>query len=182
MESVRDLLVTSLKTELGETVQVIREGADFNNNFPLVVVHFMGASIHRHGYGPSKTVTGDRDNWTMEEPVRIYLYTLENIDGEDTSREQLQDLVDQVEYYIRNNWNGILKPYQCAVWFPSSYTTSTRRTYYGENGLNEATIRLGMQEPRYPVDATAVPGPDAEKVLLTSKEMTAGEVKITIED
>ena len=182
LEDMRDALIIDLKDEVGSTVQVIREGADFGSNFPLVVVHFLGPNMKRHGNGIGRSTDGTRDNWTMEEPVRIYMYTLEKIDGEDTSRAQLQDLIDLVEFHVRKDWPAILKGYQCALWYQSSFGTSLRRTYYGDNGLNEATLRLGIQEPRYPVDATEIPGPIAESAVITSKELNTNGFTITIEE
>jgi len=171
LETMRDALITDLKAEVGASVQVVREGVDFGSNFPTIVLQFMGPSIKRHMNGLSRSTDGTRDNWTMEEPLRVYIYTLENIDGEDTSRAQLQELVDQVEFYIRKDWPELLRTYQCALWYGSSFGVTTRRSFYGDNGLNEAIMRIGIQEPRYPTTATDVPGPDAETILITSAPM-----------
>ena len=183
LENMREDLLEDLTDLLGESVLVVRSGTDVNVDFPMVVVDFLGTTK------PwlrtlSLTFDGSRPNWIMDEPVHVKIYTQEPFEGEDTSRADLQELVDIVEFHAEKNWPSILSKHKCALNRKTSFMTSNSTVFYNDTRVNEAVIRIHLEEPRYPTEADTL-GNLADKVNIHLENVDAddeGEWIIEVEN
>ena len=124
-------------------VMVLRDGGDINVDFPLIVVAFFGPSRRRY---QTLALSGSPDTgaWTLQEDARIYFYTMQG----DGDRIQLQEMVNEIETMGRKVWPEMAREHGCAIFYPTSFLTTYRSTYYNEVRVNSAIMSLSVQVPR----------------------------------
>ena len=181
-EDMRRELMLNIKDVAGEDVIVLRDSADFTMGFPLVVVDFLGPQ-RRQYFWLSATAYGHED-WTMAERVNITICTIQNDTGPDTSRLELQELLDRVEYGARAAWPRIVKTFDCGIFYPESWMTSLHSQFYNEKRLNIALLKVTLLEPRSGEKPFRSTGPPLHKVTADYKP-EGGEysrIEIQIDD
>lgn len=179
LESMREDIMKDLHENYSTMAQVIRGGTDINIDFPCIVVDFLGPNIPF--WRSISLSAGTRESWTMEEPVHVKIYTQEKFQGLDTSRRELQELVDSIEFHLRKELPGILKEHSCSISWYRSFITTTRDSYYNGHRINEAVMRIHVQEPRVQVDEEIDSGPLVEKLDVRIED-EGGTWEIIIED
>lgn len=168
---MRRELVKSIYDEVSESAMVIREGADIEEEFPLVVVAFLGGNRMKYRW-LSGTRDG-RENWTNKEKLNIYIFTRQN--GSGTDRIELQKLLDKIEFMTRDEWPSLVKEYTCGIYYPESWVESSNAGFYNEIRVNVAVLSICLLEPRYPTSDDTT-GPPVERVSTTVTENEIDEL------
>lgn len=174
LEDMRREMMLNVKDLAGEEVIVLRDSPDFTMGFPLVVVDFMGPQ-RRQYFWLSATSDG-HENWIMAERVNLTICTIQKDEGEDTSRLDLQEILDRVEFGVRRDWPRIARVFGCGIFYPESWMSTLHSQFYNEKRMNIAVLKVTLLEPRSGEKPFRAYGPPLHKVTADYKP-EGGEFK-----
>jgi hypothetical protein len=182
LEEMRRELMLNIHDIAGEDVLVLRESADYTVTYPLVVIDFLGPQ--RRIYKWLSTHQNGKENWVMAERVNIMVSTIQSEEGSDTSRVELQELLDRIEFGARKLWPKLVRKFGCGIFYPESWMSTHYSHFYNERRVNTAVLKITILEPRMPNTPFRGTGPPLERVTADYKDEggTFEHINIQIED
>lgn len=148
LEEMRRELMLDLNDIIGEDALLLRESADYTVEYPLVVVDFLGPQ--RRVYQWLSTRQNGKENWVMAERVNIMISTIQSEEGVDTSRLELQELLDRIEFGARKTWPKLVRRFGCGIFYKDSWMSTYYSNFYNERRVNTAVLKVTILEPRMP--------------------------------
>lgn len=182
LEEMRRELMLNINDIAGEDALVLRDSSDYTVEYPLIVVDFLGPQ--RRIYKWLSTHQNGKENWVMAERVNIMVSTIQSEEGTDTSRLELQELIDKIEFGARKSWPKLVRKFGCGIFYPESWMSTHYSNFYNERRVNTAVLKITILEPRMPDTFINSEGPPLERVTADYRDEggTFERVDIIIDD